>query len=496
MIIERKFITGLIASTDYIKMVKPHWRDDLIESPDMRRIAGWCLDYFETYKKAPRQDIELLYVRGKDAVPKAEALIIADVLETINTEWEESNGAIVNDAKFLFDETIDFFRKRSIGVHIEQAQDLYQQGKLDEAEAAFHSFRSSSVPQWSRADQIQPRPISWLWKDVILRGDITLLAGRPKTGKSQVTMSVAAIASTGAPWPAGDADGRRPRDVIIMSAEDAADYVIVPRLIANGANLERIYILDAAEDTEKACVRIEACLDELPHGGVGALVIIDPISSFMPGKDSNQISHVRAALKPLSDMARMRKVGLIVVHHLRKGIDGDALDAVNGTIGFAAAARTINLVLPDPNRDGRRLLLSAGGNLAPPHPGYAFQIVPEAIREDIKITRVAWEGTPVNSTADDVMEATRKARSKPKQTQAAEWLREQLRAGAQPQTKLEADALEADISWSTIRIVKNEIGVKTFRQGGRRGAWMWTLKTDDDETENEIKSEAATTLFH
>ena len=38
--IERKIVTGLVVSQDYIQTVRLHWNDELLESPELRRIAA------------------------------------------------------------------------------------------------------------------------------------------------------------------------------------------------------------------------------------------------------------------------------------------------------------------------------------------------------------------------------------------------------------------------------------------------------------------------
>ena len=57
-------------------------------------------------------------------------------------------------------------------------------------------------------------------------------------------LAIAAAVSRGAPLPMDDA-ARRPASVILMSAEDDTARVVVPRLKAAGANLNRIHLLES-----------------------------------------------------------------------------------------------------------------------------------------------------------------------------------------------------------------------------------------------------------
>jgi putative DNA primase/helicase len=477
---ERRIVTGLIVSTEYAKRIQPIWQPGFIEAPEVRKISGWCWDYFKKYNRTPDRDIEGIYMDAlqNDKLSKAEAELIQVMLSRVSDDYGQGEQF---NAAYLFDQTVKYFRQRRLDLHMEAIEDLKYRGEIDQAEALARSYKppAHDEPQWRRADTIEPLPVRWLWPRILLRGEITLVAGRPKTGKSQVTMSLAAIASSGGAWPASNRESRS-RDVVIMSAEDAVDYAIVPRLMANGADLSRCFILEPAADTAKARQRIEACLDELPHHGIGALVILDPITAFMAGRDSNSIADVRSALRPLGDMARERRIAMVIVHHVRKSADGDALDAIVGSGAFSAAARIIHMVLPDPNRDGRRLFLYAGGNLGAEHPGYAFQVVPETVGEGIDTSRVAWNSTPANADANEVLAAIRKARSKPRQNEAEDWLREQLRDGPKAQREIEEAAGEAGISWATVKLAKVELGIRSKKLPGRGGGWTWSLNDDDD----------------
>ena len=477
--VERSIVQGLVASNVFIKSVKPLWRPEFIGSPELRRIAGWAFEHFAKYGTAPKGDMGTIWF-GKlktENLPKDEAEFIGMILDRIATVDGEIN------ATFLLDRTRGYFRERELQEHHVAIGDALDRGEIDKAETLRRNFQpKQSAATFRKASEIEPRPVSWLWRGVILRGDITLIGGRPKTGKSQVTMAMAAIVSSGSAWP-GSEDETRTRDVVIMSAEDAVEYAIVPRLMANGANLNHCYILEPAPDTAKARECIEACLDELPHKGIGALVILDPITAFMPGRDSNSTADVRTALRPLGDMARERKVALVIVHHVRKGNDGDALDAIVGSQAFGAAARLIHMVLADPNRDGRRLLLYCGGNLGAEHPGYGYQIVSENVGEGIATSRLAWESEPVNASANEVLAAIRKAQTKPRQAQAEDWLRSQLKDGPKSQRELEEAANEAGMSWATIRIAKVAMGVRARKQPGRGGGWVWALADGKDDAQ-------------
>ena len=86
-----------------------------------------------------------------------------------------------------------------------------------------------------KASSVTMEAIEWLWLDRIAKGKLTLIAGEPGLAKSQLTLRIAATTTTGGKWPGGSMTAIG--NVIIMSAEDAPEDTIVPRLKAADADL-------------------------------------------------------------------------------------------------------------------------------------------------------------------------------------------------------------------------------------------------------------------
>ena len=126
---------------------------------------------------------------------------------------------------------------------------------------------------------IEARPVVWLWQGRLARGKVTLLSGDPAMGKSQIAIDIAARISTGSAWFDG---GQAPRgSTIILSAEDAANDTIKPRLEAAGADTERIFVLKIAAKggghrTFNIAVDLDPVRAKLVEVGDVVLIIIDP----------------------------------------------------------------------------------------------------------------------------------------------------------------------------------------------------------------------------
>src|SRR5437867_3169915 len=79
--------------------------------------------------------------------------------------------------------------------------------------------------------------VHWLWEDWIPLRSVAVVAGEPGLGKSILTGACLPSAVT-----RGTLEGElrgQPADVAIVSAEDDWSTVIVPRLMAAGADLKR-----------------------------------------------------------------------------------------------------------------------------------------------------------------------------------------------------------------------------------------------------------------
>ncbi len=81
---------------------------------------------------------------------------------------------------------------------------------------------------FARMNEVEAKHVEWLWLNRLARGKLTLLAGDPGIGKSQISIDIAARASKGATWPDG---GHAPLgSVVILSAEDSANDTLRPPL--------------------------------------------------------------------------------------------------------------------------------------------------------------------------------------------------------------------------------------------------------------------------
>src|SRR5262245_37608862 len=141
-----------------------------------------------------------------------------------------------------------------------------------------------------KLSEVEPRSVEWLWNGRIAAGKLTLFAGDPGLGKSQIAIDIAARITTGADWPDG---GSAPLgNVVILSAEDGIEDTLRPRFEAAGGNLDRAQVITAVTTKEgQRAFSLQADLallsTKIRAFGNVKLVIVDPVTSYCGKVDGN-----------------------------------------------------------------------------------------------------------------------------------------------------------------------------------------------------------------
>ena len=332
-----------------------------------------------------------------------------------------------------------------------------------------------------RAADIVPKRIDFLWPGRIARGKHTAIAGEPGDGKSQLSVYVAATVSQGGEWPCGE--GRAPvGNVIILNAEDGAGDTVVPRLIAAGADLKRVHIVSAVQQeggNGRRTFNLQADLalleQKIAEIGEVALVIIDPISSYMGKADGHKNTEVRGALEPLSEMADRLQVAILSITHFSKcgaGTNTKALHRFIGSIAFVGAPRAAFAVIEDADNEGLILFLHAKNNMAPKPQGLAYRLVQRLLGDpgqDIVASYVVWESEPVSVSADEALRATDSSGDRSAATEAEEFLRDKLSEGPVSAKEGEEHARALGIAPRTLAGARKKLGVVAEKGGLKEG---------------------------
>ncbi len=351
---------------------------------------------------------------------------------------------------------------------------------------------------------IEAKPVGWLWPGRIARGKVSIVAGNPGLGKSQVTASLAAVVTTGGIWPV-DRCACETGSVLFLNAEDDAADTLKPRLVAAGADTRRVHVIDAVissytgngEQGRRSFSLesdLEALSQELRNRADVALVVIDPITAYLGSTDSHKNADIRALLAPLGDLAARHEVAIVGVSHLNKGSNTQALMRVSGSLAFVAAARAAWLVAEDPHDKARRLFLPMKNNLGPDASGLSFRIEGTTISSevgDLATSRVTWDAEPATESANDVLAQAGSPAETSALEDAGDWLQGALENGPRPSRELRREAEEAGLSWATVRRAKQRVKVQCTKSA-MNGPWVWSLPKmlngDEDAQEGNVST--------
>ena len=238
------------------------------------------------------------------------------------------------------------------------------------------------------AKSVKEAAIDWLWKYRFAKGEMALLAGDAGLGKSSLLLLIASLITTEGGWP--DGAGRAPLgSVIIVSAEDSRETTLKPRLIALGADLDRIKFVTAKTVIQRpgrpAMVNPMTLQDRpywreiLKRVPDCAMLIVDPIPSYL-GRDVNDAKNaeLRGIIEPFIDeVTRPAGVCFTANTHLNKNTDAKTpLHRITGSMAYGALPRNVHIVLRDRDKPERRLFVQGKCNIAPDDlPAVAYTLV-------------------------------------------------------------------------------------------------------------------------
>ena len=188
-------------------------------------------------------------------------------------------------------------------------------------------------------------PTRWAIEDILPEG-LTILAGKPKKGKSWMALGMSIAIATG-----GLAFGSIPveaGDVLYLALEDSPRRM-QSRLhtvlgLDSGASIPNISRLSITHKCprigEGAEDYISSWLREHPST---RLVIVDVLKKIRPARrrNGNGYDDDYSDAEPLQRLASEYGVAILVLTHMRKADASDPLDTLNATLGLSGAADNV-----------------------------------------------------------------------------------------------------------------------------------------------------------
>lgn len=317
------------------------------------------------------------------------------------------------------------------------------------------------------AADVSMQQVQWIERGRIPLGEITVVAGIGGLGKSLWMCHLFARITR------GHSDLGRPKSVVLLSAEDAWTYTLKPRLIAAGADLDRVMYLDSDVFVIPDDIpRIEAAIREHPESIVA--LGLDPLVAFIrDGTDTHRDHDTRRALAPLAGMANQLNIAVLGIMHLNKKDGSDPYKRLSSSVAFWKAVRSVLIWGEDPNDPEHRVLASGKMNLAPKPESLRYRLERAAATEnDVTVETVVLRPAGVVALGPSEVIAGKTGSGK---TGQAEFLLSHLwreAGGAIPAEHASEAAKEHGISESTMQRAREKLGGTTQKRGFS-GGWDW-----------------------
>lgn len=317
--------------------------------------------------------------------------------------------------------------------------------------------------QYEYFSSVTQRKVEWLWYPYIPYGKLTILQGDPGEGKSTFMINIAALLTRGKKMP----DGYRipePQSVVYQTAEDNLSDTVKPRMVAAGADCNRIaYIVDEDMPLTLEDARIEKVIQET-HA---RLFILDPLQAYL-SQDSDMFSagRMRQQLKRLADIASKHKCAIVVIGHMNKASGEKNLYRDLGSIDIAAIARSVLMISRDRDNPSIRYMFPVKSSLAPEGTTIAFSFDPKS--------GLRWIGqcqVDKSRIKDYDIDDSKKAL-------ARRIVLEMLGEHDAHTTDIINKLKLMGISERTIHSAKKELGVQSYRSDG---VWYWHLDPPSEQ---------------
>lgn len=378
---------------------------------------------------------------------------------------------------------------KDVSDHLDAGRALDELEPVDLATASVEAGASKPAEagyrrlKLTKASEIIVRPVEWLWALRIALGTLVLIGGREGIGKSTIAYDTAARITRGT---LPGVHFGTPKSVIVAATEDSWEHTIVPRLMAAGADLERVHRVEVETSegvgSAVSLPRDLVALEQAIRDTDTAVVLLDPLMSRLDSKlDTHKDGDVRLALEPLVAVADRSGAAVIGLIHVNKSTSSDALTLLMASRAFSAVARAVLFVMKDPEDEERRLLGQPKNNLGRTDlPTLTFRIdsakVADTDKGPVTTGRVVWLGETQQSISEALESASQTGQSRSATAEAADWLEDWLtsKGGTDDSATIKKAGAAAGHSLDSLKRAKDRLRITHQAEGFPRRTF-WSL---------------------
>jgi hypothetical protein len=297
--------------------------------------------------------------------------------------------------------------------------------------------------------EIQTRKIEWLVDGWIPLGTFTKLDGDPGDGKGFLITQWCARLTNGDCFM-GTARRQDPRNCIIINNEDDPECVTGPRLVAAGADPERVFVVQTNESPFYLPRDIQKLEDLIDETGA-SFVVLDPFPSFIdPSVNTVADKDVRSLMVAVAGLAARKNCAIMGVFHMNKGSDQRAMYRSSGSVAFNGQARTAFMLLKHPTDENKRVVWNFKNNWGKLLGHFDFQF-----HEGQPAAQLKFSGK-CDLTIDEVLKGQHGTSRKDLTKDITDWIKLVVENG-KTLDEMELLCHRVGISWSQCRKIIGEI---------------------------------------
>ena len=465
-------------------------RPELFAHPVFASIVKLQTSFFSKYDRMPQvEELEEEIYRHLETFAKPIA----------SEEYLEVFSAVLDaaeyDFRFLSDRVAEFFDYWSWTTAVLEAvgniNKEIKRGKRPDYEKAISKFHAAfdtdgketaacRVLESVCVADVAEQPLDWLWHNTFPKAQLSLLVGKPGSGKSFFTMMMAARVSSGRGFPSHTEYTVDRGQVLVLQIEDSVASTCKKRLRWEGAHEKNIHFLIGTKDKLGNTYPVDLSTDlvmvrqKMAELGDVKLLIVDPLSAYVgisAKMDSHHDREVRMALSPLITFIEEEKISVIGIMHMNKNqMSGDPIHRIMGSAAWGQLPRVVWVIAKDRQDPDLRHFLIAKNNevseAAKKEAEFVFRIQDNHIMlaQDVQPMCVA------EAIGPELPEDAKERRGKLKT--AITFLEEQQAKGTRELSAKEVNQLHPDINDNTWRQARQKLKIKTFQ---RLDGWWWVL---------------------
>lgn len=365
-----------------------------------------------------------------------------------------------------------------------------------ESAMAWHDHHYAKAPEPYCLSDVPCEETEWLVPDVLPRGEISLLGADGGTGKGLWQAQLIACVTTGKTSGFFPVPPAQTGKVLILAGEDDPGKVLKARLLAAGADMNRVLCLtadDYFQRTGQPLTLKDEALAKFAAKAGPLLLIVDPLQSFLPaGVEMASRNQMRSILLPLKAIAAARQCAVLLVMHSNKKQGVSDRKRLADSSDIWDMARSV-LMMGRSNSDGKIYLSHEKSSYSRPQQTVLLHI--EDVELDgVRTAQAVFDGYTDKKDADFIKEPrVRQAQTKEDTRDAILNVLAESRLGSMASPQLKSEVMrEIGCSEGTYNRAYGEL-VKSHtiakyqlnQKGGVRG-WFTRLpyrsETDDKVT--------------